>query len=181
MTGVQTCALPILKRIPENAGIKKLALDLSAPFSLPFTPNLITCMDVIEHIENDLNILENIYSALKPEGLVILSGPAHSFLYSSWDKALGHYRRYSKRGLVEKVEKAGFCVLDASYGWSFLFPAAPYRFFSSKKQTELEYPQVRPWLNRMLISAAKVESSLSSWLPYPFGTSVFLAATKATK
>jgi len=170
-----------LKRIPDQSGIQKLALDLSAPFSLPTTPNLITCMDVIEHVADDVNILKNIHSVLKPEGLMILSVPAHSFLYSSWDKALGHYRRYSKHGLVEKVEKAGFHIISASYGWSFLFPAAPYRFLSSKKQTKLEYPQVSPWLNRMLISAAKVESKLSSWLPYPFGTSVFVAATKATK
>lgn len=170
-----------LKHIPKNPNIQTLEADLTSPLNLPFSPNLVTCMDVIEHIEDDVKSLETIYSVLKPGGLLIVSTPAHSFLYSSWDKALGHYRRYSKQGLVDKLEKSGFSIIRASYGWSFLFPAAPYRFLTSQRQTKLEYPRVNAWINRLLIFLARLESRLSSWLPYPFGTSVFIAATKESK
>lgn len=170
-----------LKRITQHPKIDTLALDLLAPFSLPFSPNLITCMDVIEHVQDDRQLLKNIYSVLKTDGLLVLSTPAHNFLYSSWDKALGHYRRYNKTDLVQKLKDSGFKIISASYGWSFLFPAAPYRFLSSQKQTKLEYPQVSPTMNKLLVAAARLESQLSPWLPYPFGTSVFIAATKEAK
>ncbi|MFM8313630.1 MAG: class I SAM-dependent methyltransferase [Deltaproteobacteria bacterium] len=170
-----------LQRIPENPKIQKLAVDLTAPFTLPFKPNLITCMDVIEHLKDDTETLKSIYNNLKPNGLFILSVPAHSFLYSAWDKALGHYRRYNKWGLIERLENTGFTIRAASYGWSFLFPAAPYRFFSSKTQEKLEYPKVSPRINQFLIKLAQVESKMAPWVPYPFGTSIFIAATKESK
>jgi len=167
-----------LKRISTHAKIQTLAMDLEAPFQLPVKPNLITCMDVIEHLKDDQKFLKEIYSCLKPGGLLVLSVPAHQFLYSAWDKSLGHHRRYSKRDLIQKLESAGFKITSASYGWSFLFPAAPYRFLSSKTQEKLEYPKVSARLNKALIFAAQCESKLASWLPFPFGTSVFIAATK---
>lgn len=170
-----------LKHIAKRPNVQTMQADLTAPLNLPFSPNLITCMDVIEHIEDDVKILKNIHSVLQPEGLLIISTPAHSFLYSAWDKSLGHHRRYSKQGLVNKLEKAGFNIVSASYGWSFLFPAAPYRFFTAQKQTQLEYPKVSPWMNKLLILLARIESKISSWVPYPFGTSIFIAATREAK
>lgn len=170
--------LEILNKVLPSNNIKLLNLDLESDFQLPFEPNLVTCMDVIEHLEQDQRFLDHIFSCIKPGSLVVLSTAAHSFLFSSWDKKLGHYRRYSKRSLIEKFEKSGFKVWHASYAWSFLFPAAPYRFLFSKKQEELSYPEVPKWLNSTLILLSKLESKLSDWIPYPVGTSVFIAALK---
>ncbi len=170
-----------LNKISKAACSNVLALDLETDFSLPFHPNLITCMDVIEHLKEDDLFLSRLFKILKPGGLLVISTAAHPFLYSSWDKKLGHYRRYSKSALVAKLTLAGFKITEAYYGWSFLFPAAPYRFMSSHRQEKLEYPVVPRWLNQTLIAASKWESKLSTFLPFPFGTSVFIAASRESK
>lgn len=167
-----------LNRVSANQNITLLNLDLESNFELPFEPNLITCMDVIEHIEQDQKFVDHLFTCIKPGGLLVLSTAAHPFLFSTWDKKLGHYRRYSKSSLVKKLEKSGFKVWHASYGWAFLFPLAPYRFFCAKKQENLDYPKVPNWLNSFLLMLSKMESKLSNWIPYPFGTSVFIAALK---
>lgn len=167
-----------LKRVTSSRDVELVNLDLESEFKLPFKPNLITCMDVIEHLENDEQFLNRIISQLNPGGLLVLSTAAHPFLFSNWDKALGHYRRYSKGFLIKKLEEAGFEVKNASYGWSFLFPAAPYRFLFAKHQEKLNYPKVPAWLNTGLIKLAELESATSSWVNFPFGTSVFVSALK---
>ncbi len=167
-----------LNKISQLKDVQTLKINIESDFTLPFSPNLITCMDVIEHLEHDDLFLARVYNSLNTGGLLVLSTAAHPFLYSSWDKKLGHYRRYSKYSLIEKIEKAGFKIKHASYGWSFVFPLAPYRFLFSKRQEKLNYPQVSSGLNKALILASQWESRLSDWIPYPFGTSIFMAASK---
>jgi 2-polyprenyl-3-methyl-5-hydroxy-6-metoxy-1,4-benzoquinol methylase len=173
--------LSALKTWNSSDNILPLTKNLEADFSLYQKPNLISCMDVIEHIHNDDLFLQRIYSVLDNEGILILSTAAHPFLYSKWDEKLGHYRRYTKSGLVKKLAAAGFQVKRVSYGWSFLFPLVPYRWLFSKRQEALHYPKVPNWLNQTLIQLSKWESRLSSWLSLPFGTSIFIMASKESK
>ncbi|MBY0427096.1 MAG: class I SAM-dependent methyltransferase [Cytophagales bacterium] len=58
-------------------------------------------IDVIEHIEDDNSELALAAQYLKPGGKLIVLVPAHQFLYSPFDKAIGHYRRYNKQRLVQ--------------------------------------------------------------------------------
>lgn len=53
-------------------------------------------IDVLEHIENDRLEFELAYQRLKPGGYLLILCPAHGFLYSPFDRAIGHYRRYNK-------------------------------------------------------------------------------------
>ena len=57
-------------------------------------------IDVLEHIEDDRAELERSASRLRPGGHIIVLSPAHQSLYSEFDKALGHFRRYSKASLL---------------------------------------------------------------------------------
>ena len=59
--------------------------------------------DVIEHIEDDRKALKNLFSFVKPGGLLILTIPAHSHLFGKRDKAWGHHRRYDKKVLLDKL------------------------------------------------------------------------------
>lgn len=54
-------------------------------------------MDVLEHIEDDREEMLNATHHLKPGGFLIVLAPAHPFLYSPFDKSVGHYRRYTKK------------------------------------------------------------------------------------
>lgn len=55
--------------------------------------------DVLEHIENDHSEIETAFHHLNQGGYLIVLSPAHEWLYSSFDKAIGHFRRYNKRSL----------------------------------------------------------------------------------
>lgn len=74
--------------------------------------------DVIEHINNEERALKNLYSFVKPGGLLIISVPAHQFLFGKRDKLWGHYRRYDKDKLITKIEKLRGGVEFVSY-WNF--------------------------------------------------------------
>ena len=58
-------------------------------------------IDVLEHIENDTCELTHAARLLKDGGHLIVVSPAHQWLFSPFDKAIGHYRRYSRRALQE--------------------------------------------------------------------------------
>ncbi|MEW6379803.1 MAG: glycosyltransferase [bacterium] len=68
----------------------------------------VICLNVLEHIEDDLAGLRNIYQALKPGGRAIVLVPYGDRLFSSFDEVLGHYRRYSDSRLQEVMTRAGF-------------------------------------------------------------------------
>lgn len=72
-------------------------------------------INVMEHIEDDRAEMATALAALKPGGHLVIFVPALSWLYSRLDKEIGHFRRYTKRGLVEAVTAAGFTLVKARY------------------------------------------------------------------
>jgi 2-polyprenyl-3-methyl-5-hydroxy-6-metoxy-1,4-benzoquinol methylase len=75
----------------------------------------ILCSNVLEHIKQDNVVLNNFYRLLPERGRVILLVPAIKMLYNSFDKGLGHYRRYSRWELVQKLTQNGFRIYSARY------------------------------------------------------------------
>lgn len=74
-------------------------------------------IDVIEHIERDAEELNKAVARLKPGGKLIILVPAHNFLMTKFDRAIGHYRRYDKKMLdsvvPKDVEKLKLIYLDS--------------------------------------------------------------------
>jgi SAM-dependent methyltransferase len=68
----------------------------------------VVCLNVLEHIDDDLGGLRNIRSALEPGGRAIVLVPQDQSIYGTLDKVLGHYRRYSAARLRQRMEEAGF-------------------------------------------------------------------------
>jgi SAM-dependent methyltransferase len=68
----------------------------------------VVCLNVLEHVEDDLRGLRNIRSALQPGGRAIILVPQDQSIYGTLDKILGHYRRYSAGQLQARMEEAGF-------------------------------------------------------------------------
>jgi hypothetical protein len=69
------------------------------------TFNMIYYIDVLEHIENDSEELNRIATHLTPGGLLFVLVPAHSLLFSTFDKSVGHFRRYDKKSFRKIVPK----------------------------------------------------------------------------
>ena len=72
----------------------------------------IICLNVLEHVEDDLAGLKNLYAALEPGGKAIVLTPQGQWLYSSLDKVLEHFKRYSRKELVERMQTAGFTEIE---------------------------------------------------------------------
>lgn len=75
----------------------------------------IVYVNVLEHIEDDKKELSYIYNSLKRGGNVCIFVPALSWLYSDFDRTIGHFRRYHKKPLKDLLEKAGFEIISIDY------------------------------------------------------------------
>ena len=70
----------------------------------------VICLNVVEHLEDDVQALRNIRAGLEKNGHAIVLVPSGPGLYGTLDKVLGHYRRYTRDQLVEACARAGFRV-----------------------------------------------------------------------
>ncbi len=75
----------------------------------------IVCINVLEHIRDDIAALQKMEEILQPGGKLVLLVPAHSCLYGSGDRIDGHYRRYSKAFLRTILKQTRFSLLDMHY------------------------------------------------------------------
>ena len=81
--------------------------------------DVLMAFDVLEHIEDDEKALAAWRALLRPEGLLLISVPAHQARWGSSDTAVGHFRRYEKEGLRSLVERSGFRIERL---WCYGFP-----------------------------------------------------------
>ncbi|HSB15153.1 MAG TPA: glycosyltransferase [Bryobacteraceae bacterium] len=94
-----------------NLEIRRCDLQASQDFaSIQETVDTVVCLNVLEHIEDDLAGLRNIHAALMPGGRAIILVPHGQEIYGTLDKALGHFRRYRHDELRVRMEQSGFQV-----------------------------------------------------------------------
>jgi len=90
-------------------------------------------LDVLEHIEDDIQAMKDLFRKLENNGVLLVYCPAFPVLYSAMDKKIGHYRRYNKKELVFKLESVGFTIKSARYVDSIdFFGSLFYKIFGSK-------------------------------------------------
>jgi glycosyltransferase involved in cell wall biosynthesis len=100
-------------RLAGRPNLETAILDASrAEDGLPFRGRMdtVVCLNVVEHIEDDLAALFNIHAALQEGGRAIILVPEGQSLYCSLDEELGHWRRYSEDQLRLRMVEAGFAV-----------------------------------------------------------------------
>ena len=92
---------------------------------LPFDDaafDLLTLLDVLEHVDEDFETLQSIHRVLKPGGTLLLAVPAFRFLWGQQDEISLHKRRYVVGEIRELLTRAGFEIVKLSYFNTFLFP-----------------------------------------------------------
>lgn len=114
----------------------------------------IGAFDVLEHIEEDGEVLKQMFAALKPGGTMLLTVPQHKWLWSPIDDYACHVRRYTARELHAKVKDAGFEILRSTSFVSCLLPALwVSRFVQNDKRKEVDATaefRISPLLNKIL-------------------------------
>lgn len=162
---------------------------------LPFpdaTFDLVTLLDTVEHIPDELGVFEEGARVLKPGGVLLVTVPAYMWLWSYNDEINAHQRRYTARELRLKLSLSGLRVSRMSYNNFFLFPAvAGVRFLrpynpglkSPHTDTAAEVYQVdmepipEP-VNMILHGVYWLEAEILGRMSFPFGISIICTARK---
>jgi len=156
---------------------------LNTPFEDEFEA---VCMfDVLEHIANDKQALMNASKMLVVGGTLVLTVPAHEWLWSFEDDIANHKRRYTKGDLLSKLNDAGFEVEISRYFFMAIVPLLWLRIFMDKKKREalisndsLGGFSINPILNWVLYNVSKIENRVNKFIPNCFGGSLLFVARR---
>ncbi len=103
----------------KSLGFDNIKLLVESPFRSNFRYDYITAFEVLEHVEDDLEFLNNIQSILTKGGFLIISTPAKKAKWSNNDVISGHLRRYEKDELRQLLQKSRFDVVKI---WNYGYP-----------------------------------------------------------
>jgi len=174
------------KRLPA---IEFIQLDAThMPFENEF--DAIGAFDVLEHIEDDVKVIQEVHKSLKKGGLFLISVPQHQWMWSINDDIAYHKRRYSRKELKNKLINEGFEIVYIS---SFVFILFPFmyisRFFKQKiKLTEITNEVILKEMNELKLNP--LVNSIFGWfmkvdfflikrgISLPFGGSLIAVAKK---
>jgi SAM-dependent methyltransferase len=170
------CVQRFKQRYPLQTNIHAFVSD-SGDGSLAelarFQPDSCLFVNVLEHIQDDLNALRTMASILQPGGVIVLFVPAFQSLYGPVDKNLGHFRRYRRADIARLAEAAGLNLKKLHYvnvagffGW-WINAHLLRREILPARQIEIFDRYFAPWLSRL---EARVRP--------PFGLSLFAVLQK---
>ena len=169
------------KRAPE--GMPFLQMDACAiPFRDEF--EVIGAFDVLEHIPDDNAAIRQIHMALKDDGIFLASVPQHRFLWSKYDEASCHHRRYGAHDLEQSLKKASFSILVSTSFNALLMPLMLLsRYLRNAKKNEdvdmMAELKLSPLMNRLLAIVLHVEYWFIQFgVRFPLGGSRIIVARK---
>jgi SAM-dependent methyltransferase len=151
----------------------------------PFQAESFDCIvgfDLLEHLDEDLSALQELYRICKCGGYLCVTVPAYQFLWSHHDELNHHKRRYTKSQLTIGLQSARFQVVRCSYFNTFLFPFILLgRLFGQGAGEEPgpEWSVPSRVINTSLSRAFSAELRLLRSVALPFGASIFAIAKKA--
>lgn len=151
----------------------------SNPFKEPF--DLVTMLDVLEHVPDDSAALRRIRSWLQPDGMLVLTVPAYEFLWSGEDYVSEHKRRYTRSSLTALLDASGFKCIKASYFNTLLFPLQVVailwkRLVDPRSMYRTNLEPIPPALNAFLREVMGLEARLIPKVNLPFGGSLLCCA-----
>ncbi len=146
---------------------------------------LVSLFDVLEHIDDDTGTLRHIHSILEPGGVLVLTVPAHPFLFDEMDELAHHRRRYRRPELGHKLRAAGFEVRRLTHFMAPLVPLVAVRWLvraasrgrGSARRRGMEL-RVVPGLNRLMRAVLALERPLVRAGGLPFGSSLIAVAAR---
>ena len=172
----EACVAALRARLGELPHVRVMTCPVESPKFLELTncrPDSVLCVNVLEHVEDDLAALCAMRKIIMPGGVVVLLVPAFPALYGPIDRNLGHYRRYRRAGLLQLAAAAGLSVQKLHYvnfagffGW-WLNARVLKREAQSDAQIAVFDRVVAP-----------ISSAIEGLVPPPFGQSLFAVLRK---
>jgi len=180
---------PLEKIAEHNPDIPLIQFDLVNCPLPDKCVDVIIALNVLEHIDDDVAALRQIYRILRPGGCAIIEVPANPALYDFYDKQLKHFRRYTLDELSRKAEQAAFTLEHPSHLGFFIYPAFRFMKLRNKqtmKQTEVDtQDSVKhlihlggPVMNKVLFFMMRIELNLGKIARYPYGIRCLITLKK---
>lgn len=163
---------------------KGLKVQKGLAETLPYadeTFDITTALDVVEHLDDDIAGLKEMHRVTKSGGYSLIFVPAFMWLWGVQDDISNHRIRYTKKQIVERLEKAGFTIERATYAnWTFFAPILAGRTLMKLTgiKPESENNVNIPALNGVF---GKLFSAERFWLKnfdFPVGVSIVIVARK---
>jgi SAM-dependent methyltransferase len=147
--------------------------------------NVLTLFDVLEHISDDNVFIKNITKSLITPHSILISVPAHPFLFSEHDRLLNHKRRYTKARLANVLLENGYKIRFISHHMTILFPIAMIvrakeRALASfgRKRVSVDMGDVPASIGVVLQRVLACESILVPHFELPIGLWLFCVACR---
>ena len=154
---------------------------------LPFddeTFDVVAALDVLEHVHNDLDALDEFQRVLQPGGHVVIHAPAFPFLWGHEDRISKHLRRYTAAQIRRLLEAAELKPVHVGYATTLLFPVVAAvkmakRLLVGGSKAVSDVARLPPaWLNEFLTTLLEAEAEIAATAELPFGASVVALARK---
>jgi SAM-dependent methyltransferase len=104
------------QRLPE---LDFQTVDITSPEFIELAAKrdvkTIICLNVLEHIEDDVQAITNLAKALRPGGHLLIIVPALELLYNDLDRLAGHHRRYDRNQMQSRLNRAGLDIVRCNY------------------------------------------------------------------
>ena len=167
------CVDRLRLRYRDQPNLHTFVCDIRTPafaeLAASYKPDSCVCLNVLEHIEDDVAALRHMAAALVPSGTIVLLVPAFPALYGAIDRKLGHYRRYRRSSVQKLAKAAGLRIRKASYvnllgffGWW-----ANSHIFRREVQSQRQIKVFDRWV-------VPVQSRLERLIAPPFGQSLLV-------
>ncbi len=174
-------------RYAKSYGIKNCyQFDLyQTPFENMF--DVVAMFDVLEHLSDDELALNQCFKMLRNNGLIIITVPAHMWLWSRNDRVAGHKRRYTKNEIKEKMVKVGFEIIEIKYFFILITPLLYLRSLIDQddgspisNKENFKYFNLPSYVNLALMLICNFEKFIQKLLPDKFGGSLILIGKKGS-
>lgn len=173
---------PLALQYSQKRGLTALAR--ADAMRLPFRDaqfDVITALDILEHLPDDAAALREIHRVLKPGGKIFATVPAYQSLWSPHDVALMHFRRYVSKEVRARFTEAQLRIRKLSYAMTLLYPvvwAARKLSRHSRGEPKASLVAVPETANRLLVKLLQAENALVRRCSLPFGVTVLCVAER---
>lgn len=177
------------ERLARRRELRNLHADPLPGLRLDHAYDVICALDVLEHIEDDGSCIDWIFDHLTAQGIFVATVPAYQWLWSDHDRAISHFRRYSRTSF-DRLAGRRLEVEHSGYFNTTLFPLAlaaraawTVRNRMLRRDgsgSEMQRSGVPDFLDRAFGAVLGAEGrAIASGVSPPFGLSVFCVARRA--
>lgn len=163
----------------RTRGLVALKGDVTALPIESGTASVVCLLDVIEHLDDPVRALSEARRAVRSEGVVVVTVPAHEWLWSATDETLGHRRRYNRSKLRAEFDAAGLETLWTSHAFSWCVPPVWFLRKARRAESELGIERSSPLTDRLAGVLNAAERAVLARMTLPIGSSVIAVGRAA--